>query len=66
MSGVAIDEHWNCYGRLVVVGRARSTSPKGALWRCVCKCGNRKDVLGYTLRAGLVRSCGCLAKGGRR
>jgi hypothetical protein len=43
------------FSRLVVIARE-----KGAVWLCVCDCGNRKKVKGYNLRAGMVKSCGCL------
>lgn len=31
-----------------------------AIWHCQCDCGNFKDVSGYDLRRGAVKSCGCL------
>lgn len=48
------------YGRLVVIGEAES---KGGYRRakCECDCGNVKDVALRHLKAGLVKSCGCLA-----
>ena len=54
------------FGRLVVVGREGSyvdplTGYKvEAVWRCRCDCGAESFVRGRHLRAGLVRSCGCL------
>ena len=29
-------------------------------YRCICACGNEKNIRGSSLRAGSVRSCGCL------
>lgn len=31
-------------------------------WNCICDCGNITSVLGYNLKNGAVKSCGCLAK----
>jgi hypothetical protein len=51
------------FGRLVVIARAGSSQlcndQSLALWRCVCSCGNIKDVAG---RRRSVRSCGCLRR----
>ena len=30
-------------------------------WRCICDCGNHRDVLVGQLRSGKTKSCGCLA-----
>lgn len=35
-------------------------------WRCMCDCGNECIIAGSALRAGLTRSCGCLANESRR
>ncbi len=47
------------FGRLTVIefDEVRRT---GAFWRCVCECGNIVSVRTHHLKAGLVRSCGCL------
>jgi len=52
------------FGRLVVVGRADPACDKHgtARWRCLCDCGNEKDVRGSDLRRGRTTSCGCLQK----
>ena len=52
------------FGRLVVIGRADPASDKrgNARWRCLCDCGNDKDVRGFDLRRGRTTSCGCLQK----
>ena len=31
-------------------------------WLCLCDCGNKKIVVGASLKNGLTRSCGCLSK----
>lgn len=54
------DEVGNTYGRLTVVERVENPLRNGIAWRCSCSCGGGRIVIGYTLRAGIVRSCGCL------
>lgn len=54
------DETGNRYGRLTalepVMGRGR------VHWICQCTCGGTTIVYGSSLRRGLTKSCGCLAK----
>lgn len=52
------DETGNKYGLLTVISLIKK-GPE-AIWRCKCQCGNEKDVKGIYLRAGNVKSCGCL------
>lgn len=53
------------FGRLTVIERAPSpatyTRPRVA-WLCACTCGNQKTFIADSLRAGLVKSCGCLSQ----
>jgi len=56
-----IDEKGNCYGRLLVLGRAgKEYGRNAAYWRCQCDCGNEVAVAGIHLRYGHTKSCGCL------
>lgn len=48
------------FGRLRVVKRAPDGAA-GRRWACVCLCGNETVSLGYDLRSGHSKSCGCLA-----
>lgn len=52
------------FGRWVVLGRVenmvRPSGRKQSRWLCVCDCGNRKKIVGASLRDGRSRSCGCL------
>lgn len=59
-----INELGNKYGKLTVVQKIPNikNNRDGVMWRCVCECGNIKDVLGVDLRAGNVTSCGCMGK----
>lgn len=35
---------------------------RGAVWRCVCDCGNEKTFRGTNLRRGVHMSCGCVRR----
>ena len=49
------------FGYLTVIKITEKRSPKGyVIFECKCKCGNMKLVEGSPLKAGNVRSCGCL------
>ena len=47
------------FGRLVVESDSGERS-NGIKWRCLCDCGNRKNISGPDLRGGKTRSCGCM------
>lgn len=34
------------------------------MWRCRCECGTELETYGASLRRGVTRSCGCLAREG--
>ena len=53
------------FGRLLVLQREGTYYNDMGLhsmptWRCRCDCGNEVVVIGYRLRGGQTRSCGCL------
>ena len=48
------------FGRLTVSARAPSDKNGNSRWVCICKCGNSTVVLGWALRKGRTKSCGCL------
>lgn len=48
------------FGKLQVLQRAENRKGRTA-WLCQCDCGNTKIVLSRDLKAGKVRSCGCLS-----
>lgn len=62
------------FGRLTVIERAANHVytthyPYGetktftqTVWHCRCDCGKEKDIEGNSLRRGVTKSCGCLAK----
>lgn len=51
------------FGRLLVVSQAESKrygKTVRSQWLCHCDCGNKKTILGNSLRSGQTNSCGCL------
>lgn len=49
------------FNRLVVIEDDGTRSSKGDIkWLCQCDCGNLYHALGYRLKNGLTKSCGCL------
>lgn len=49
------------FNRLVVIEDDGTRSSKGEIkWLCRCDCGNLYHALGYRLRNGRTKSCGCL------
>ena len=57
----------NTYGRLTVLEelpnrRSPITGKSYVFWKCKCDCGNVHAVNGTSLKAGTVKSCGCLHK----
>lgn len=49
------------FNRLVVIENDGTRSAKGEIkWLCQCDCGNLYHALGYRLRNGRTKSCGCL------
>lgn len=49
------------FGRLTVIEKTEERQAGYAVWRCRCDCGNEKTVTAKELKAGRVKSCGCLA-----
>jgi len=43
---VARPDHW-------------SENDKHSFWLCECSCGHKSIIVGFALRAGRSRSCGC-------
>ncbi|MBC2037885.1 AP2 domain-containing protein [Listeria marthii] len=61
MNNHVIDLANKKFGRLTVKEFVRSENGN-AVWKCVCICGNEKEVLALNLKRGHVHSCGCLAR----
>lgn len=60
MSMKAADLSGRTFERLTVISRAENKG-KEPRWLCRCVCGNTKVIYGLSLKAGMTRSCGCLA-----
>lgn len=52
------------FGRLVVTHDAGRNAKQNIMWGCTCDCGGSATAPAYDLRAGKVRSCGCLSREG--
>jgi hypothetical protein len=46
------------FGFLKVLEKAKNKHGR-VHWRCLCKCGNIKDIMASHLKRGAVTSCGC-------
>ena len=57
-----IDLSGQHFVRWHVVGFAGKDKRGEALWKCICECGQTRNVIGSHLRKGATQSCGCLAK----
>lgn len=52
------------FGRLLVTEYAgRHPTNRRHAWRCLCDCGTEKVVVGASLWAGAIASCGCSRRG---
>lgn len=49
-------------GYWTVLEQAGTNHKQSTLWRCRCKCGVEKIVVGVVLRDGRSQSCGCLKR----
>lgn len=50
------------FGRLVAKEVVGPPIKRGPIWRCLCSCGNTKDIPLKALTDGETKSCGCLRK----
>jgi hypothetical protein len=51
------------FGRLVAIARTVAGSKKAKeAWLCACDCGTNKELRSSDLKAGKIRSCGCLRR----
>lgn len=47
------------FGRILVVDKADNPKKDGALWNCICDCGQRFIGRGNSMKGGRKNSCGC-------
>lgn len=53
------------FNRLTVIEAIDKRSNGGHIrWLCKCECGNSVEVVGYNLRRGQTKSCGCIKADG--
>lgn len=50
------------FGRLFVVAECGRSKDGQKMYRCVCDCGNVKEIRSGNLRSGKTLSCGCLGR----
>ena len=50
------------FGRLEPIEMTNKKQNKSIIWKCKCDCGNEYEANAANLRAGRVKSCGCLKK----
>lgn len=55
-----IDISGRKFGGLTVVSASTERRNGQVVWNCLCNCGTRIQTVGYSLRNGLSKSCGCL------
>lgn len=54
------------FGRLTAIKPIGQTSAKESIWSCICDCGREHAARSGYLRAGTVKSCGCLPLGRKK
>jgi len=59
---IQIDLTGKIFGRWTVIKIDGQDKRKSYLWLCRCECGKEKTIVGYSLRRGDTKSCGCLRK----
>jgi len=60
--GKFIDLSGKRFGRLLVVSKYGSSKNRKTIWKCLCDCGNEKNILGDSLKTNKTVSCGCYNK----
>jgi len=50
------------FGYLTVIEYHSKNNHSGKIWKCLCKCGNVKNISCYALLSGNTQSCGCYQK----
>ncbi len=60
--GPVTDLSGQTFGRWTVLEKANRNASGHYYYWCLCECGFKGRVIGYTLRAGTSKSCGCLQR----
>ena len=65
MTGWVMKEHGIKDSRWTIIEQASEfIQPNGKhikMWKCICQCGQIRNVNGTNLRNGKSKSCGCLS-----
>nr|DAP52808.1 MAG TPA: transcriptional regulator [Caudoviricetes sp.] len=48
------------FGYLTVLEECEERKHRAKVYHCICDCGKHTNVVGYSLRSGRTKSCGCL------
>ena len=48
------------FNRLTVVVDSTKRRKGAIIWGCLCECGGYSEIVGYSLKNGSTKSCGCL------
>lgn len=59
MGSKIVDITGKIYGQLTVLSIDTMRSSRVKYWICKCNCGNTKSIVGYSLKRGSTKSCGC-------
>ena len=62
MDIVKIDLKGQKFGKLMVIEKAGKSKHGHLMYKCMCDCGNIKNVRSASLRNGNTQSCGCFNK----
>jgi len=52
-----IDLSGRKFGKLKILSRADNDSRGGAMWNCLCDCGNNSKVAYGNLKSGRIKNC---------
>ncbi len=48
------------FGRWKILSKGKRSPSQEQMWKCVCKCGTKREVRSQALRLHRSKSCGCL------
>ena len=54
------------YGLLTIMRFSHIDKGRNSVWVCRCECGGEYTGIGTIITRGIVRSCGCMRRGGKR
>lgn len=60
--GVKLNLTGNKFNKLLAICPVNKTSNGSYRWKFKCDCGNETVSVGYQVKSGWIRSCGCLRK----